>query len=332
MNNILTKDEIDALTGAVADGQIDITPSDDEGLYSKIKKNNRVIQIDLTNHKTLPSKLPGLDICNTRFLRKFRASLSAILRKVVEIDIIATNHHTFADFTKAISTPAWVNTFSMHPLTGSAVLCLDPGLATNLIEFLCGGKGIEVTYENREEFGNIEQFLLKEITAQLLLDLEETLRSLAYIQIESVDIEFDPRFITSISMDDMLVCTHFCITIEETKGILSIAIPYTVLEPIKQKLILAITHEKDHKDNRWIPIVHEIIENTETEVKVILGERFISTAQFLKLKVGDIIRLDKFIGDPLDIKVEDTKKFLGLPGQYKGNKATQITRRFLEDE
>lgn len=332
MNNILTKDEIEALTGAVSNGTIDITPTNTANKNTHTKPHNEIISIDLTNHRTLPSKLPGLDICNTRFLRKFRASLSAILRKVVEIEVIATNHQSFAEFTKAITTPAWVNTFLMNPLSGSAVICLDPGLATNFIEFLCGGKGLEVAYEDREEFGNIEQYLLKEVTAQILTDLEDTLSNLAPIRIESLDVEFDPRFITSISMDDMLVCSHFSITIEETKGILSIAIPYTVLEPIKQKLILSISHEKSEQENQFKPIITEIVKDAETEICVVLGERMISTARFLKLKVGDIIRLDKFIGDPLDIHIEGKKKFLGSPGQYKGNKAAQITKIITQED
>ena len=247
MSNILTKDEIGALTGAVSEGKIETFTEEPKNI------NKEIIYIDLTNHKTLPSKLPGLDICNTRFLRKYRASLSTNLRKVVEIENIAVNHHTFAEFSKAISGPAWVHSFQMKPLSGNALLIMDSALATHFIEFMCGGKGIEVEYENREEFGQIEQFLLRDVVESMFKDLEEVWSSIFPIEIEALDIEFDPRFITSISMDEMLVCSYFSVNIEETKGILSIAIPYTVLEPIKQKLILSLTHDSEKVDSTLNP-------------------------------------------------------------------------------
>ncbi|MGA1868990.1 MAG: flagellar motor switch protein FliM [bacterium] len=326
MSNILTKDEIGALTGAVSEGKIE-TFTEEPRAASK-----EIIYIDLTNHKTLPSKLPGLDICNTRFLRKYRATLSTNLRKVVEIESIAVNHHNFAEFSKAISGPAWVHSFQMKPLSGNALLIMDSALATHFIEFMCGGKGIEVEYENREEFGQIEQYLLRDVVERMFRDLEEVWSSIIPIQIEALDIEFDPRFITSISMDEMLVCSYFSVNIEETKGILSIAIPYTVLEPIKQKLILTLSHDTEKSDTRWFPIIKATLNEVEADIQVVLGEKTVTAEELLKLKVGDVLQLNRFAGDSLNIMVEGVRKFKGLPGQYKGNKATQITEILYKDE
>ena len=57
----------------------------------------------------------------------------------------------------------------------------------------------------------------------------------------------------------------------------------------------------------------------------------LTAEELLKLNVGDVIQLNRFAGDVLDIKIEGVNKFKGLPGQYKGNKATQISEIVLND-
>ena len=73
-------------------------------------------------------------------------------------------------------------------------------------------------------------------------------------------------------------------------------------------------------------------EPVETEIQVELGQKMVTAEDLVKLKVGDIIQLNRFAGDELSIKIEGITKLKGLPGQYKGNKATQITTLLLDND
>jgi flagellar motor switch protein FliM len=57
-----------------------------------------------------------------------------------------------------------------------------------------------------------------------------------------------------------------------------------------------------------------------------LGSVSIHGKDIVNLKRGDVIQLDHYASDPLDIYVEGIPKFKGYPGIYKGNQAIQIAQ------
>lgn len=317
LNDILSAEEIEALSEAVFDGKIE---TEAQSASSKM-----VMELDLTDKKTLPSKMVGLEIINNRFIRKFRAALSTMLRKVVEVDIISNNHMNFADVSKSISVPSWINILSLDPLPGSPFMVFDTSLALTIIDYLCGGNGQTVKGGKKEEFGAIEQHLLARVTNETIECLEEVWKIILPIKMYAGDVEFDSRYITSVTHDEMFVVTYFSTKIEEASGVLTLALPYTTLEPIKQKLTSTVSHDEEKVNYSWISNLKEYVPQIKVNVAVELGKKNVTVRDLLAMKVGEVMVLDQFIGDELLVYVEGVPKFKGYPGHYKGNNALNIT-------
>jgi len=317
INDILSPDEIKALSEAVFDGKIE---TEGQTLPSQM-----VTEFDLTDKKTLPSKMVGLEIINNRFIRKFRATLSTMLRKVVEVEIISTNHLSFADVSKSIPVPSWINLLHFDPLPGSPFISFDTHLATVIIDYMCGGNGQISKSLKKEEFGPIEQHLMSKVTHEVIGCLEEVWKIILPVSIDAGDIEFDSRYITSVSHDEMFVVTYFSTKIEESSGVLTLALPYTTLEPIKQKLTSTVGHDEQKANFSWMSSLKEYLPDIRANITVELGKKNVTVRDLLSMRVGDVIILDQFIGDELMVYVEGVPKFKGYPGHYKGNNALNIT-------
>ena len=79
---VLSQSEVDALLNAVSDGRIDSQESDDK------REDASFVRYDLTNQdRIIRGRMPTLDIIHDRFIRLFRVSLSAALRKVANIGV-----------------------------------------------------------------------------------------------------------------------------------------------------------------------------------------------------------------------------------------------------
>jgi flagellar motor switch protein FliM len=267
----------------------------------------------------------GLEIINNRFVRKFRATLSTMLRKVVEVDIISSNHLKFADVSKSIPIPSWINLLRTDPLPGSPFLAFDTSLSMIIIDYLCGGNGQAVKSAKKEDFGAIEQHLMAKVTRETIDCLEEVWKTILPVSICAGEVEFDSRYITSVSHDEMFVATYFSTKIEDSTGVLTMALPYTTLEPVKQKLTTTIGHDEQKTCYSWMNSLKEYLPQIEANITVELGEKNVTVRDLLTMRIGDVMVLDQFIGDELLVCVEGVPKFMGYPGHYKGNNALTIT-------
>ena len=318
MNDILSPDEIKALSEAVFDGNV---KTEKQVMPSQMI----VAELDLTDKKTLPARMVGLEIINNRFVRKFRAALSTMLRKVVEVDIISHNHMNFADVSKSIPIPSWINLLRLDPLPGSPFLSFDTHLAMLIIDYLCGGSGHASKNMKKEDFGAIEQHLMSKVTRETISCLEEVWKIILPVSIYPGEVEFDSRYITSVSHDEMFVVTYFSTKIEESTGVLTLALPYTSLEPIKQKLASTVGHDEQKTSYSWMSSLKEYIPSIQANISVELGRKNVTVRDLLNMKIGEVILLDQFIGDELLVYTEGVPKFKGYPGHYKGNNALNIS-------
>jgi flagellar motor switch protein FliM len=103
--------------------------------------------------------------------------------------------------------------------------------------------------------------------------------------------------------------------------------PYSTIEPIKQKLSSGFQVESDHTDKKmWTNIIRQQLMDTDIDLKVNLGNAQISMEQLMNLKVGDIMPLDQDATGEFNIQVEGVNKFKAYYGIHHGTVAVQVTR------
>ena len=104
MDQVLSQSEVDALLNAVSDGRID---SQDGGSGGDA---TGVVHYDLANQdRIIRGRMPTLDIIHDRFIRLFRVSLSAALRKVANIGVNSSGPIKFGEFMNSLPLPSCLN-------------------------------------------------------------------------------------------------------------------------------------------------------------------------------------------------------------------------------
>jgi flagellar motor switch protein FliM len=126
--------------------------------------------------------------------------------------------------------------------------------------------------------------------------------------------------------NDLCISITFNIEIENISGIITMCIPFSNLEPIKEKLMGDYHLEDVSKDPFWNKIIRRELQSVPIEVKVELGRTRLKGRDLLSLVVGDVIPLNKFLADDLDVLVSGIGKYKGQPGTYHGNNAVQLTK------
>ncbi|MDA8299245.1 MAG: flagellar motor switch protein FliM [Deltaproteobacteria bacterium] len=317
MAEILSQDEVNALLRGISSGAIE----------SEKKEENLggIKPYDLTSQdRIVRGRMPTLEIINERFARLLRNDLTSALRKVAEITSTSVDMQKFGEFLKNIPLPTSLTIFKMPPLRGYAIFVLDSRLVYNLIDIFFGGTtDLHVKIEGRD-FSPIENKLIKKITDMAFNSLKTAWMPVSPIDIEFQRSEINPQFATIVTPTEVVIISRFEVDIEGAVSKFMICIPYSMIEPIKEKLYSGFQSEQLEVDHRWIERFKERLKESELNIRIDLGKTSISSRDFLKIKKGDVIVLDKRIEDPLVIDIENLPKFIAYPGKLNNNLAVKI--------
>ena len=320
MSQVLSQDEVDALLKGVSDGDVH-TETETE----TVEEIDWVTPYDLTNQdRIIRDRMPTLDIIFDGFARSVRSSLSASLRKIIDVTYITVEMTKFGGFLESIPLPSHLNLIEMNPLPGLSIMAVDARLVFSFVDSFFGGIGREVKIEGRD-FSLIEQKVMTKFVNSILEDLKEVWESVHPINIKLVRSEINPQFVGIVPVSDIVAVASFEVEMEGILGNLSICTPYSSLEPIRDKLVPGVQKVQLGADKAWMANLIEHLMEVEANILVELGRTTITSRELLNLQVGDVIQLEKDVTDELVLKVEDTPKFKGYTGVLKGNKALKIT-------
>jgi flagellar motor switch protein FliM len=146
------------------------------------------------------------------------------------------------------------------------------------------------------------------------------------VHIEMIRSEVNPQFAAIVPPSDVVIVVTFEVELENAIGSLICCLPYATMEPIRGKLHASFQSERLEVDHVWINRFKERLMETPVEIVVRMGHSTISGRQLMNMKKGDIILLDTDEDDLLEAEIEGVRKFHGIPGRVKGNKAFQIVR------
>jgi flagellar motor switch protein FliM len=320
MSQILSQEEVDALLRGVSDGEIE-TEADELG------DDSGVVPYDLTSQeRIIRGRMPTLDIINQRFSRLFRNSLSAALRKVLDVSAVSTDTVKFGEFIKSLPVPASLHIFRISPLRGFALLVAESKMVFALVDSFFGGSGEAKMKIEGRDFTAIEQKVIKKVVLMMLQDLEKAWKPIHNVEMTFVRSEVNPQFAAIVPPTDVVVVILFEVEMDQISGTLTVCLPYSTIEPIIGKLKAGFQSDQMEVDLTWVRRLRERLDAAEVDVKVKLGETTITSREFVQLKEGTILQLDTDVSDELSVFVSGVEKFRGYPGVVRGNKALKISQ------
>lgn len=319
MSKILDQDEVDALLRGLSGGEI-------EAESDILEDDSGVVVFDLSNQdRIIRGRMPVLEIINDRFARLASNALANAMRKRADVNPISIDMSKFGDFMRSLPVPTSINIFKLDPLRGNAILVVDSRLVFAMVESFFGGAGSQPKIEGRD-FTPIEQAIISRVVRIALENMEESWTPVHEVHIELVRSEVNPQFAAIVPPSDVVVVVTFEVELENAIGSLIICLPYATIEPIRSKLYASFQTERLEVDHAWISRFKERLLETPVETVVRFGRSQITGRQLMNLRPGDILLLDNDIDDLLEAEVQGVRKFQGIPGMVKSNKAFQIVK------
>jgi len=318
MSQILSQDEVDALLQGVTTGDIDTDAAEVTPGQAKV--------YDLTSQeRIIRGRMPAMEMANERLARYMRLSLSSVLRRMVEVSGVSVEMSKFVDFIRTIPLPSSINMFKMHPLKGTALLVFGAPLVFTLIELFFGGTGKGRTKTEGREFTPIEQSIINKIVKLVLGNIEDAWKMIIPVTTEYEGSEMNPQFVNIVAPTELVIKIELSIEIEAFSDRVLLCIPYSMVEPLKEKLHSTFQTDKIEQDNRWIPVIRELLLESSVNVNVELGRTTLKLRDLQNLKEGDVITLDRDRNEDLPMFVQGVHKLRVRPGQYHGFQAVRVS-------
>lgn len=330
MSDLLSQAEIDALLNGVSDGDIetDADFASDSGFYgesdvNEFRERGVVRDYDFTSQeRVVRGRMPTLEMVNERFARFIRISLFNFLRRSAEIFISGIQVQKFSDYIQGLLVPTNLTIVKFNPLRGRALIVIDPRLVFTVVDNFFGGAGQFHNQTEGREFTPTEMRVVRIIIDMMFKDLKEAWRPVIDLDFEYVGSEINPRFANIIGPADIIVISTIHVELEGGGGDINIAMPYAMLEPIRE-LLDAITSDSGEVDGGWQVALRSEVMRAEVNINSLLVEKTMTIREIMRLKKGDVIPID--MPETVILKAEGVPIFEGKVGISDGNYAVQIT-------
>ncbi len=318
MDEILSQEEVDALLKGIQEGDVET---------EKGVEPSGVKSYDFTGQeKIVRGRMPTLDIANERLARNFRLSLSAAIRRMVDITNVNVTITKFYDFMRGVPFPSSINIFKMEPLRGFGLLVFDAQMIFSLIEFFFGGTGKTYYKPEGREFTPIVQKIIHKVVMMFFDDMEEAWRAIYPMKPLYVRAEMNPQFVNIVTPVDVVIKVEFVLEVEGKQCKAYLCIPYGTVEPIKEKLYSAFSADRDELDMKWLDRLKDRLKEIPVTITGELGKVKLDVSRVVDLKVDNLILLDRRVDEDIDILVEGSRKFTGKFGIYRGAMAVKVNK------
>ncbi|WP_033135912.1 flagellar motor switch protein FliM [Aeromonas finlandensis] len=322
MSDLLSQDEIDALLHGVDDvEEEEIGSSGDPG----------VAQFDFSSQdRIVRGRMPTLELVNERFARHMRISLFNMMRRTAEVSINGVQMLKFGEYVHTLFVPTSLNMVRFRPLKGTALITMEARLVFILVENFFGGDGRYHAKIEGREFTPTERRIIQMLLKLVFEDYKDAWAPVMDVGFEYLDSEVNPAMANIVSPTEVIVVSSFHIELDGGGGDFHVAMPYSMLEPIRELLDAGVQSDKGDTDVRWSKALRDEIMDVKVELRAKLLETELTLRELMELRPGDIIPVE--MPENLLVYVEDLPTFHAKMGRTKDNVALKITDKLKRPE
>lgn len=312
----LDQADIDALFGDFA-----APPPPKSGLKA-------VIESDIVSHE----RLPMLEVVCDRVIRTFATNMRNLTSDAIDVSIVETNSARFGESMNRVALPAMFGVFRVEEWDNYGVMVVEPALIYSVVDALLGGrKGSAPMRVEGRAFTTIETALISRMMELALNDLAHAFEPVAPVKMTLERIETSPRFAAIAGPSNVTAVCTFRVEMEGRGGKFSILLPYTTLEPVRDKLLQRFMGEKAGRDSIWETHMEQELRRTEVTLEAVLAERMVRLAEVRELKVGQTLPLHRHPDEPLTIHCGGVTLGTAQLGQRNQNIAIRLLADIARD-
>ncbi|MBU5488448.1 flagellar motor switch protein FliM [Clostridium sp. MSJ-8] len=315
MADVLSQSEIDALLSALSTGELEPEQVTHEEEKHKVK-----LYDFRSPQKFSKDHIRTLELVHDNFARIISNYLTGQLRKNVKVKVETVEQVTYEEFIHSVQNPTILTLFKMPPLTGTLLFETNPDFSYQVIDILEGGTGERKFAE--KEFSEIDKNIMYQVVQGLLSNLVLAWEDILKVEPEIESIETNPAINQTLSPNEPVALIVFSAELGKTNTFINLCIPYLSIEKILYKLVVQYWF-KNEDDSAAIEEsqkkIRESMKPVEVELKAELGQTELTVDDFLRLTVGDIIKLDNKCSKPIKVLVQDEDYYYAKPGTIGKN-------------
>ncbi len=323
MSDLLSQDEIDALLHGVDDVE--------EEVVSQAPQSG-VATFDFSSQdRIVRGRMPTLELVNERFARHMRISLFNMMRRTAEVSINGVQMLKFGEYVHSLFVPTSLNMVRFRPLKGTALITMEARLVFILVENFFGGDGRYHAKIEGREFTPTERRIIQMLLKLVFEDYKEAWAPVMDVSFEYLDSEVNPAMANIVSPTEVIVVSSFHIELDGGGGDFHVAMPYSMLEPIRELLDAGVQSDKGDTDLRWSKALRDEIMDVSVGLRAKLLDLDLPLHKLMDLKAGDVIPVE--MPESLLVFVEGLPSFRAKMGRSsKNNVALKITERIKRPE
>lgn len=309
MADVLSQNEIDALLSALSTGELE---SED---VNKDEEKHKVKLYDFRSpQKFSKEHIRTLELIHDNYARIISNYLTGHTRQNVKVKIETVEQIAYEEFIHSVQNPTIITMFKMPPLSGTIILETNPQFSLQMIDILLGGKGNRKI--ETKEFTDIDKNIMKQITTGMINNLRMAWESIIDLEPEIEAIETNPAINQTMAPNDPVALITFSVEMNKRSTFINMCLPYLSIEKILDKLVMQYAFRNN--DESLMAESREKIEKgiNKVDVDVIaeLGHASVTVDDFLKLTVGDVIKLDTKSSSPIKVYVGNEECYYAKPG------------------
>jgi flagellar motor switch protein FliM len=164
--------------------------------------------------------------------------------------------------------------------------------------------------------------------------LQEAWLKVGHFQPKLTGYETTAQFVQIVAPSEITAVIEFEIKVNDVTGKMSMCIPYVVLEPIIGDLSAQkwFTVGKKESTAETVESLTKVMKEAKMPIVVKVGEAQTTVQEMLRLKAGDVIRLDTSPHQEIEVLIEGLVKLKGRPGISSKKKALQVTKVYSPEE
>jgi len=317
MAKILSQEEIDALLNSVSTGEKD-------GIEGQVPRK-KVTVYDF-KHPNLISKeqMRFLENIHEGLARNFSVFLSAQLRMIVDMNLLAIDQIMYSEFVMSIASPSAIYVGSIDEPHSQFVLEINPQLVIFIVEKLFGGKGSFIS--NVRPVSQIEQKIMNRVVDKVAIEVSKNWKPISEFSCEFNRFESNPEFVQIIPSSEPVVVVSMEIQIHGKTTMMNFCYPYMWISNIMSipevqgKILFGIQEATEEEQN----LVISNLTASNIDLRAILGGSSILIKDFINMREGDVLVLDSEVGSKRPVYVRNKYLYDTTIGRQGKNYTFQI--------
>jgi len=298
----------------------------DAGADSTGEQKRRGFEALVTNVVTGIDRMPMLNIMADRLAQFMTVSLRGFTGDNADVSIDRVQACRLKDFLDSVSVPAMIAVLRVEPWEGYCLAALDPRLITAAMDVLLGGRRNRGAPIEGRPYTLIERGFVERLSHDVIAaDLKQAFEIIGDVDFVLERLETTPSYAAVTKLSAAAIMFRAEVSMDGRGGHIDFLIPYSTFDPVRELLLEEFIGKKQGGDPAWRAHLSSVLPTADVELRAVIEERPISTAEVMNWRVGSRLMLECRQGEPIDVFCNDLLVFRGALAEKEGRLALRVT-------